>query len=67
MPLKVSEMIKLIEADGWYLVATQGKPQAVQASRQAGASDRGGQAEQGVATWHRAQHPRQAGITRRTQ
>ena len=24
MPLKVSEMIKLIEADGWYLVATRG-------------------------------------------
>jgi predicted RNA binding protein YcfA (HicA-like mRNA interferase family) len=24
MPLKVSEMIRLIEADGWYLVATKG-------------------------------------------
>jgi predicted RNA binding protein YcfA (HicA-like mRNA interferase family) len=24
MPLKVSEIIKMIEADGWYLVATRG-------------------------------------------
>lgn len=24
MPIKVSEIIKLIEADGWYLVATRG-------------------------------------------
>lgn len=24
MPLKVSEIIKLIEADGWYLVRTKG-------------------------------------------
>ena len=26
MPLKVSEIIKLIEADGWYLVATRDSP-----------------------------------------
>jgi predicted RNA binding protein YcfA (HicA-like mRNA interferase family) len=24
VPLKVSEIIKMIEADGWYLVATRG-------------------------------------------
>jgi predicted RNA binding protein YcfA (HicA-like mRNA interferase family) len=24
MPLKVSEILRLIEADGWYLVATRG-------------------------------------------
>lgn len=24
MPLKVSEILRLIEADGWYLVATKG-------------------------------------------
>ena len=24
MPLKVSEIVKLIEADGWYLVRTKG-------------------------------------------
>ena len=24
MPIKVSEIIKLIEADGWYMVATRG-------------------------------------------
>jgi predicted RNA binding protein YcfA (HicA-like mRNA interferase family) len=24
VPLKVSEIIKLIEADGWYLIATRG-------------------------------------------
>ena len=24
MPLKVSEVIKMIEADGWFLVATRG-------------------------------------------
>ena len=31
MPLKVGEMIKLIEADGWVPGYHQGKPPAVQA------------------------------------
>jgi predicted RNase H-like HicB family nuclease len=53
VPLKVSEIIKLIEADGWYLVATRGSHRPNQARTGYG----GRQGKRGLATGDRAKHP----------
>jgi predicted RNase H-like HicB family nuclease len=56
MPLKVGEIIDLIETEGWYLYVAW-KPPPVQASRSSRARDSGWQAERDVASAHRAEHP----------
>jgi predicted RNA binding protein YcfA (HicA-like mRNA interferase family) len=55
VPLKVGEIIKMIESEGWYLVATRGSHRQYK------------QAEPGVATGTERSILKQAGIQRRTQ
>jgi predicted RNase H-like HicB family nuclease len=59
--VKVREVIDLIEADGWYLVATRGQPPAVQAPDETGADDRGRTACRRLAAGNPEQHPETGG------
>jgi len=56
VPLKVREIIKLIEADGWYLVATVGSHRQYKHPLKR-ARDNSWQAERRIATWYGAKHP----------
>lgn len=57
VPHKVGEIIKLIEADGWYLVAARGSHRQFQTSDEAGPGDSTRQAEPGVEPGVGAEHP----------
>jgi predicted RNA binding protein YcfA (HicA-like mRNA interferase family) len=66
VPLKVSEMIKLIETDGWYLVATRGSHRQYKHPAKPGRVTVAGKPSKELPPGKRS-ILRQAGITRRTQ
>ncbi|MGQ0779404.1 MAG: type II toxin-antitoxin system HicB family antitoxin [Pseudonocardiales bacterium] len=57
MPLKVSELLKIIEADGWYLVSTKGSHRQYKHPSKGGRVTVPGKAQQGVAHRHGTKHP----------
>jgi len=57
MPVKVSEIIRLIEADGWYLVVTRGSHRQYKHPDKPRAGHHSGQAERDFASSYRAEHP----------
>jgi len=57
LPVKVSEMIRRIETDGWVLKRTKGEPSAVSAPGQARDGNDRRQAERHVAPADRGEHP----------
>ena len=67
MPLKVSEMIKLIEADGWYLVATRESHRQYKHPDKPGRVTVAGKPSKELPPGTERSILRQAGITRRTQ
>jgi predicted RNA binding protein YcfA (HicA-like mRNA interferase family) len=67
MPLKVSEIIKMIEADGWYLVATKGSHRQYKHSVKPGRVTIAGKPSQELPPGTERSILRQAGLTRRAQ
>jgi predicted RNA binding protein YcfA (HicA-like mRNA interferase family) len=67
VPLKVSEMIKLIEADGWYLVETRGSHRQYKHPAKPGRVTVAGKPSKELPPGTERSILRQAGITRRTQ
>ena len=57
MPLKVGEIIKLIEADGWYLVTTVGSHRQYKHPLKRGRVTIAGKLSAELPPWHRAKHP----------
>jgi predicted RNA binding protein YcfA (HicA-like mRNA interferase family) len=67
VPLKVSEMIKLIEDDGWYLVATRGSHRQYKHPVKPGRVTVPGKLSKELPPGTERSILRQAGITRRAQ
>lgn len=67
MPLKVSEIIKMIEADGWYLVATRGSHRQYKHLVKPGRVTIAGKPSQELPPGTERSILRQAGITWRAQ
>lgn len=67
MPLKVSEIIKLIEADGWYLAATRGSHRQYKHPDKPGRVTVAGKPSKELPPGTERSILRQAGITRRAQ
>lgn len=67
MPLKVSEIIKMIEADGWYLVATRGSHRQYKHAVKPGRVTVAGKPSQELPPGTERSILRQAGIIRRPQ
>jgi predicted RNA binding protein YcfA (HicA-like mRNA interferase family) len=67
VPLKVSEMIRLIEADGWYLAATRGSHRQYKHPAKLGRVTVGGKPSAVLPPGTERSILRQAGLTRRTQ
>jgi predicted RNA binding protein YcfA (HicA-like mRNA interferase family) len=67
VPLKVSEIIKLIEADGWYLVATRGSHRQYKHSAKPGRVTVAGKASAVLPPGTERSILKQAGITGRAQ
>lgn len=67
MPVKVSEMIKLIEADGWYLVATRGSHRQYKHPTKPGRVTVAGKPSKELPPGTERSIFRQAGMTRRAQ
>jgi predicted RNA binding protein YcfA (HicA-like mRNA interferase family) len=67
VPLKVSEMIKLIEADGWYLVATRGSHRQYKHPVKPGRVTVAGRPSKELPPGTERSIMRQAGLTRREQ
>lgn len=67
MPLKVSEMIKLIEDDGWYLVAVRGSHRQYKHSVKPGRVTVPGKLSKELPPGTERSILRQAGIIRRVQ
>ena len=67
MPLKVSEIIKMIEADGWYLVATRGSHRQYKHLDKPGRVTIAGKPSNALPPGTERSILRQAGITRRAQ
>ena len=67
VPLKVSEIIKLIEADGWYLVATRGSQRQYKHPDKPGRVTVAGKPSKELPPDTERSILRQAGITRRAQ
>ena len=67
MPLKVSEIIKLIEADGWYLVAAGGSHRQYKHPDKPGRVTVAGKPSKELPPGTERSILRQAGITRRAQ
>ena len=66
MPLKVSEMIRLIEADGWYLAATRGSHRQYKHPAKPGRVTVAGKPSAVLPPGTERSILRQAGLTRRT-
>lgn len=67
MPLKVSEMIRLIEADGWYLVAIRGSHRQYKHRDKPGRVTVAGKPSKELPPGTERSILRQAGIARRPQ
>jgi predicted RNA binding protein YcfA (HicA-like mRNA interferase family) len=67
MPLKVSEIIRMIEADGWYLVATRGSHRQYKHPGKPGRVTVAGKPSQQLPPGTERSILRQAGIRRRAQ
>jgi predicted RNA binding protein YcfA (HicA-like mRNA interferase family) len=67
VPLKVSEIIKMIEADGWYLVATRGSHRQYKHPDKPGRVTVAGKPSKELPPGTERSILRQAGITRRAQ
>ena len=67
MPLNVSEIIKMIEADGWYLVATRGSHRQYKHPRQPGRVTVAGKPSQELPPGTERSILKQAGMQRRAQ
>jgi predicted RNA binding protein YcfA (HicA-like mRNA interferase family) len=67
MPLKVSEMIRLIEEDGWYLVAVRGSHRQYKHPAKPGRVTIPGKPSKELPPGTERSILRQAGLTRRTQ
>jgi len=67
VPLKVSEIIKMIEADGWYLVATRGSHRQYKHPRQPGRVTVAGKPSQELPPGTERSILKQAGMQRRAQ
>ena len=67
MPLRVSEIIKMIEADGWYLVATKGSHRQYKHSVKPGRVTIAGKPSQELPPGTERSILRQAALTRRAQ
>jgi predicted RNA binding protein YcfA (HicA-like mRNA interferase family) len=67
VPLKVSEMIKLIESDGWYLVATRGSHRQYKHPGKPGRVTVAGKPSSVLPPGTEQSILRQAGMKRRTQ
>ena len=67
MPRKVGEMIKLIEADGWYLVVVRGSHRQFKHPSRAGRTTIAGKPSDTLHPRTERSILRQAGIERRTQ
>lgn len=67
MPFKVSEIIKLLEADGWYLVRVRGSHRQYKHPDKPGHVTVAGKPSTDVPLGTERNIFRQAGITRRTQ
>jgi predicted RNA binding protein YcfA (HicA-like mRNA interferase family) len=66
VPLKVSEMIRLIEADGWYLAATRGSHRQYKHPAKQGRVTIAGQRSAVLPPGTERSILRQAGLNRRT-
>ena len=67
MPLKVSEIIKMIQADGWYLVATRGSHRQYKHPVKPGRVTIAGKPSQELPPGTERSILRQAGLVRRAQ
>jgi predicted RNA binding protein YcfA (HicA-like mRNA interferase family) len=67
VPLKVSEVIKMIEADGWYLVATRGSHRQYKHPVKSGRVTVAGKPSKELPPGTERSILRQAGITWRAQ
>jgi predicted RNA binding protein YcfA (HicA-like mRNA interferase family) len=67
VPLKVSEIIKMIEADGWYLVATRGSHRQYKHLVKPGRVTVAGKSSKELPPGTERSILRQAGIIRRAQ
>jgi predicted RNA binding protein YcfA (HicA-like mRNA interferase family) len=67
VPLKVSEMIKLIEDDGWYLIATRGSHRQYKHPVKPGRVTVPGKLSKELPPGTERSILRQAGLTRRAQ
>ena len=66
MPLKVSEIIKLVEADGWYLAATRGSHRQYKHPVKLGRATIAGKPSAVLPPGTERSILRQAGLNRRT-
>jgi predicted RNA binding protein YcfA (HicA-like mRNA interferase family) len=66
MPLKVSEMLRLLEADGWYLVTTRGSHRQFKHPVKPGRVTVAGKRSAELPPGTERSILRQAGLTRRT-
>lgn len=66
MPLKVSEILKIIEADGWYLAATRGSHRQYKHPTKTGRVTVAGKASATLPIGTERSILKQAGIDRRT-
>jgi predicted RNA binding protein YcfA (HicA-like mRNA interferase family) len=67
VPLKVGEIIKMIESEGWYLVATRGSHRQYKHPRKPGRVTVAGKPSQELPPGTERSILKQAGIQRRTQ
>jgi predicted RNA binding protein YcfA (HicA-like mRNA interferase family) len=67
VPLKVGEIIKMIESEGWYLVATRGSHRQYKHPRKPGRVTVAGKPSQELPPGTERSILEQAGIQRRTQ
>jgi predicted RNA binding protein YcfA (HicA-like mRNA interferase family) len=67
VPLKVGEIIKMIESEGWYLVATRGSHRPYKHPRKPGRVTVAGKPSQELPPGTERSILKQAGIQRRTQ
>jgi predicted RNA binding protein YcfA (HicA-like mRNA interferase family) len=67
VPLKVNEIIKIIEADGWYLIATRGSHRQYKHPIKAGRVTVAGKPSKELPPGTERSILRQAGITGRAQ